>query len=58
LYGKEERERLLRVSEDRRRGTPLFEKEKAEKQTQTRAEIKIVEEEESEDEYVVENERS
>jgi hypothetical protein len=50
LYGKEERGRLLRLSEDRRGGTPLFEKEKAEKQTQTRAEIKIIEEESEEDE--------
>jgi hypothetical protein len=49
LHGKEERGRLLRLSEDRRRGTPLFEKEKAEKQTQTRAEIKIIEFEESEE---------
>jgi hypothetical protein len=49
LHGKEERGRLLRLSEDRRRGTPLDEKEKAEKQMQTRAEIKIIEFEESEE---------
>jgi|TARA_B110000459_G_scaffold164577_1_gene181847 hypothetical protein len=49
LHGKEERGRLLRLSEDRRRGTPLDEKEKAEKQTETRAEIKIIEFEESEE---------